>query len=184
MRYFLFFLIFVLYSCQDNNKIRFKQPQPQMLKAATAVNPDFVGTFVIEKDTVVCSPQSINNKKIDSNLIIKNWGGYMFINEKEDDYYRLSVAKISKFLNDEKIELIYPNSKKIDKKLSSVLLENLTPEAVDSINISIQNSYSHTYDIRFYIDRNNIYIDKINFNQLQQLLKTNEAYYQSVKRLE
>jgi hypothetical protein len=86
-----------------------------MLKAATAVNPDFVGTFVIEKDTVVCSPQSINNKKIDSNLIIKNWGGYMFINEKEDDYYRLSVAKISKFLNDEKIELIYPNSKKLIK---------------------------------------------------------------------
>ena len=50
---------------------------------------------------------------------------------------------------------------------------------MDSINTVIKQSYSHDFDIRFYLDTANVYIDDINFNQLQQLLIVDKAFYQS-----
>ena len=43
--------------------------------------------------------------------------------------------------------------------------------------------YTNNFEINFYVDTNNIYIDDINFNQLQQLLREDEAYYQLVTRI-
>jgi len=153
-----------------------------MLKASSTINPNFIGTFVIKNDTVTLSKNQINDKAIDSNLIIKNWGNYMFVNEKDGDYFKLSVAKISKYLNEEKIDLIYPYSEKFDEIINSSKLDinNLN---IDSINTEIKQSYSHNFDIRFYVDTANIYIDDINFNQLQQLLIADKAIYQSATSL-
>lgn len=182
MRYILFCTLLLLFSCQSNNNLRFKQAQPQMLKASSTINPNFIGTFVIKNDTVTLSKNQINDKAIDSNLIIKNWGNYMFVNEKDGDYFKLSVAKISKYLNEEKIDLIYPYSEKFDEIINSSKLDinNLN---IDSINTEIKQSYSHNFDIRFYVDTANIYIDDINFNQLQQLLIADKAIYQSATSL-
>lgn len=47
---------------------------------------------------------------------------------------------------------------------------------MDSINTVIKQSYSHDFDIRFYLDTANVYIDDINFNQLQQLLIVDKAF--------
>ena len=155
------------------NNIRFKHAQPKMLKSSATINPNFIGTFVIEKvyrDTITLSKNYINEKAIDSNLIIKNWGNYMFVNEKDGEYFKLSVAKISKYLDEEKIDLIYPYSEKFNKIIESSELD-INILNVDSINAVIKQSYSHDFDIRFYVDTANVYIDDINFNQLQQLLK-------------
>ncbi len=182
MRYILFCALLLLFSCQSNNNIRFKQAQPKMLKSSTTINPNFIGTFVIENDTITLSKNHINNKAIDSNLIIKNWGNYMFVNEKDGEYFKLSVAKISKYLDEEKIDLIYPYSEKFNKIIDSSGLD-INISNLDSINTVIKQSYSHDFDIRFYIDTTSVYIDDINFNQLQQLLILDKAFYQSAIRL-
>lgn len=153
-----------------------------MLKSSTTINPNFIGTFVIENDTITLSKNHINNKAIDSNLIIKNWGNYMFVNEKDGEYFKLSVAKISKYLDEEKIDLIYPYSEKFNKIIDSSGLD-INISNLDSINTVIKQSYSHDFDIRFYIDTTSVYIDDINFNQLQQLLILDKAFYQSAIRL-
>ena len=82
----------MLFSCQSNNNKRIKQAQPKILKPSLTINPNFIGTFVIENDTLTLSKNYINVKGIDSNLIIKNWGNYIFINEKDAEYFKLSVA--------------------------------------------------------------------------------------------
>ena len=109
----------------------------------------------------------------------------MFINEKINNHYNLSVAKISKFINNEEIYLIYPGSKKIDFKIDSIIKkeDELIASKIDSINLMIKESYTNNFEINFYVDTNNIYIDDINFNQLQQLLREDEAYYQLVTRI-
>ena len=179
------FILIIFYGCQDQNIYKFKHPQPQILKSSEKINSNFIGTFVINKDTVICTEKSINNKQIDSNLIIKNWGNYMFINEKINNHYNLSVAKISKFINNEEIYLIYPGSKKIDFKIDSIIKkeDELIASKIDSINLMIKESYTNNFEINFYVDTNNIYIDDINFNQLQQLIREDEAYYQLVTRI-
>ena len=153
-----------------------------MLKSSATINPNFIGTFVIENDTITLSKNHINDKAIDSNLIIKNWGNYMFVNQKDGEYFKLSVAKISKYLDKEKIDLIYPYSEKFNKIIDSSKLD-INILNVDSINAVIKQSYSHDFDIRFYVDTGNVYIEDINFNQLQQLLIVDKAFYQSALRL-
>lgn len=182
MRYILICALLLLFSCQSNNNIRFKHAQPKMLKSSATINPNFIGTFVIENDTITLSKNYINEKAIDSNLIIKNWGNYMFVNEKDGEYFKLSVAKISKYLDEEKIDLIYPYSEKFNKIIESSELD-INILNLDSINAVIKQSYSHDFDIRFYVDTANVYIDDINFNQLQQLLIVDKAFCQSAIRL-
>jgi hypothetical protein len=152
-----------------------------MLNSLKTINNDFVGTFVIDKDTVYCTNNSINGQLVDDSLlVIKSWGNYLFVNQKKQDYFRLTVAKISKTFNEETISLIFPNSKYFDLKDNFYNADSLT---IDSINKSIQLSYKNPFDIKYSIDSSNVYIESINFNQLQQLLNSDQTITQNVKRI-
>ena len=78
MRYILFCALLLLFSCQSNNNIRFKQAQPKMLKSSTTINPNFIGTFVIENDTITLSKNHINKNTFISQLGSRDYVGKKF----------------------------------------------------------------------------------------------------------
>ena len=98
----------LLASCSN---VEFTSPQPEFLDPLTEIPEKFHGEYVIpEMDTktyvvsnLTIAGDSINNGK----FVIKSWGNYLFINEREDegDTYDLTIGKVVKFLNHETLSV-------------------------------------------------------------------------------
>jgi len=153
----LLFAAILLVSCSN---VEFTCPQPEFLDPLTEIPKKFHGEYVIpEMDTktyvvsnLTIAGDSLNNGK----FVIKSWGNYLFINEREDegDTYDLTIGKVVKFLNYETLSIHFI---KIDSSQTHLFNIHHTKEQGS-------NSFGHTTYV----------LENVNRNQFQTLLNNSE----------
>ena len=150
----LLFAILLFASCSN---VAFKKPQPEFLEPLTEIPEKFQGVFVVPEidstkyivSNLMIAGDSINN----GDFVIKSWGNYLFINEKQDSAtYDLTIGKAVKFLNYEMLSIHYVH--------------------LDSNQIQLFNIVATEKRGSGVLSRNLYILENVNRNQFQHLLNT------------
>ena len=170
LNYVLLTLSIILLSCTGSD-VRFVKPQPEALQELSLIPTKFQGTFLIDNDTIVINDNTISGDTINSSdLVVKSWGNYLFVNSLEKGVYKLGCGKLLNNWGNEEIFLEY-----------FVIGDDLVNSISDELSINEQEELFYQKVNKLISDKSKPIVmidstdyhficDNVSVNQFQELL--------------